>query len=139
MQFSLNSCDALLFSFIHSFVLRPFVGLWPPLQFRNHLYTDGRTPWVLGRVISPSQGRYLYTGQHKHKVNAHIDIHALSGIRTHDPSVRAGEDGSCLRPRGLCDRHVLPLGPDVLPSAPCSLTYILCSLSLCERLNFKTI
>jgi hypothetical protein len=28
------------------------------------------------------------------------DIHALSGIRTHDPSVRASEDNSCLRPRG---------------------------------------
>jgi hypothetical protein len=31
-------------------------------------------------------------------------MHALSGIRTHDPSVRAGEDGSCLRPRDHCDR-----------------------------------
>jgi hypothetical protein len=30
----------------------------------------------------------------------HTDIHALSGIRTHDPSVRAGEDGACLRPSG---------------------------------------
>jgi hypothetical protein len=28
------------------------------------------------------------------------DIHASSGIGTHDPSVRAGEGGSCLRPRG---------------------------------------
>jgi hypothetical protein len=26
----------------------------------------------------------------------HTDIYALSGIETHDPSVRAGEDGSCL-------------------------------------------
>jgi hypothetical protein len=34
------------------------------------------------------------------------DIHALSEIRIHDPSVRAGEDGSCLRPRGHCDRHI---------------------------------
>jgi hypothetical protein len=35
----------------------------------------------------------------------HTGIHALSGIQTHDPSVRASEDGSCLRPRGHCDRH----------------------------------
>jgi hypothetical protein len=28
------------------------------------------------------------------------DIYILSGIRTHDPSVWAGEDSSCLRPRG---------------------------------------
>jgi hypothetical protein len=43
-----------------------------------------------------------YTGQHKHRINT--NIHALSGIRTHDPSVREGEDISCLRPRGHCDR-----------------------------------
>jgi hypothetical protein len=33
----------------------------------------------------------------------HTDIHALSEIRSHDPSVRAREDGSWLRPRGHCD------------------------------------
>jgi hypothetical protein len=57
------------------------------------------------RVISPSQSRYLITGQHKHRINIHTpNIHALSGIRTHDPSVRASEDSSCLRPCGYCDR-----------------------------------
>jgi hypothetical protein len=30
--------------------------------------------------------------------------HTLSGIRTHDLSVGAGEDSSCLRTRGHCDR-----------------------------------
>jgi hypothetical protein len=30
----------------------------------------------------------------------------LSGIRTHDPSVRASEDNLCLRRRGHCDRHL---------------------------------
>jgi hypothetical protein len=55
-------------------------------------------------VISPSQGRYLRTGKHKHVINAHTDIRALSGVRTYDPSFRAGEESSCLRPRGHCDR-----------------------------------
>jgi hypothetical protein len=32
------------------------------------------------------------------------DIHALSGIRAHDPSVQASEDSSCLTPRGHSDR-----------------------------------
>jgi hypothetical protein len=44
----------------------------------------------------------------RHRINAHrthINIHASSGIRTHDLSVGAGEDSSCLRPRGHCDRH----------------------------------
>jgi hypothetical protein len=55
----------------------------------------------LGRGISPSQGLYLNTGQHRHGINAQRQ----SGIRIHDPSVRAGEDSSCLRPRGHCDRR----------------------------------
>jgi hypothetical protein len=60
---------------------------------------------LLGRGISPSQGRYLYTGQYKRRINAHTDINALSWIRTHDPSVRASEDSSYLRPPGHCDRQ----------------------------------
>jgi hypothetical protein len=51
-------------------------------QFLDHSQTVG----LLGRVISSSQGLYLNTGQHKHRINAQTDIHALSGIRTHDPS-----------------------------------------------------
>jgi hypothetical protein len=47
----------------------------------------------------PSQGRYLHTNTKL----TQISIHALSGIRTHDPSVRAGEDISCLRAYGHCD------------------------------------
>jgi hypothetical protein len=39
---------------------------------------------LLGRVISPSQGLYLHrTTQHK---KAQTNIHAVSGIRTHNPS-----------------------------------------------------
>jgi hypothetical protein len=48
---------------------------------------------LLGREISPSQIRYLHKGHHKHRINARKShMHALSGIRTHDPSVRASED-----------------------------------------------
>jgi hypothetical protein len=49
-----------------------------------------------------TQCRYLHIEQHKHSINT--DIHVSSGVRTHDPSVRAGEDSSWLRPRGHCDR-----------------------------------
>jgi hypothetical protein len=37
---------------------------------------------LLGRGISPSQGLYLHTNTEKSQTN----IHAMSGIRTHDPS-----------------------------------------------------
>jgi hypothetical protein len=62
---------------------------------------------LLGRGISPLQGLYLYTEQHKQRINArNTDIHALSWIRTHDLSVRGSEYSSCLRPRGHCDRQL---------------------------------
>jgi hypothetical protein len=41
----------------------------------------------------------------QNNTNTHTDIHAFSGIRTHDPSIRASEDSSCLRPRGHSDRR----------------------------------
>jgi hypothetical protein len=40
--------------------------------------------------------------------NKHIHTpnnHALCGIRTHDPSVRASEDNTCLRQLGYCNRR----------------------------------
>jgi hypothetical protein len=82
--------------------LQHFVGPWQLVQFRNLFYTVGR---LLVREISPSQGRYLHTGQHKHRIYVNSDIRALSQIRTHDPSVREGKDSSCLRPRGNCDQR----------------------------------
>jgi hypothetical protein len=55
---------------------------------------------LLGRVISSSQGLYLYI---KHsKTHMHTpNIHALSGIRSHDPGFRASENSARLRPLGL--------------------------------------
>jgi hypothetical protein len=71
-------------------------GLW--LLFSRFLiYT--RSVGLLGRGISPSQGRYLDTEQ------THMDINASNEIRTHDPSARMGEDGSFLIPRVHCDRQ----------------------------------
>jgi hypothetical protein len=65
----------------------------------------GQSVGHLGRVISSSQGLSTCTQTQK---NAHttqtLNIHALSGIRTHCPGGRASEDSSCLRPLGYCDR-----------------------------------
>jgi hypothetical protein len=48
----------------------------------------------------PCRKAATYTGRDKHRRNA-ADIHSLSGIRTHDPSVRASEVISHLRQRSL--------------------------------------
>jgi hypothetical protein len=57
---------------------------------------------LLGRVISLSQSLYLNTEKRTHISN----IHALIGIRNHDPSFRVSEDSSCLRPLGYPDRRL---------------------------------
>jgi hypothetical protein len=76
--------------FFFQMALPAHSGPRPIIQFRNHF---SQTVGLLGRVISPSQGSYLNTGQHKHRINAYTyqTIHALSGIRTHDPSFRASD------------------------------------------------
>jgi hypothetical protein len=53
---------------------------------------------LLVQEISQSQGRFI------HREYMHTNIHTSIRIRTHDPSVRAAEDCSCLRPSGNCDR-----------------------------------
>jgi hypothetical protein len=76
--------------FSFSMVLPAHSGARPLIQLRNSF---SQTVGLLGRVISPSQGRYLNTGQQAQNERMHTpNIHALCGIRTHDPSVRASEE-----------------------------------------------
>jgi hypothetical protein len=51
------------------FFFNGFSWPWPLVQFRNHF---SQTVGLLGREISPSQGRFLNTGQHKHRINAYL-------------------------------------------------------------------
>jgi hypothetical protein len=97
----LNCVGVMLHLSISLWLYRPFC--WTSAAF-SLSWSFTQSVGLLGRGISPSQGRYLHIGQHKHRINAHTDIHASSGIRTRDPSVWAGEDGSCLRPRSHRDR-----------------------------------
>jgi hypothetical protein len=85
---------------------RASVKRFVSLQFLNLKHSVG----LLGRVISPSQGLYL----------TQTDIHASSGIGTHDPSVRSSDDSSWPRPRGNCDWPVLRHNPEfVFSRGPC--------------------
>jgi hypothetical protein len=98
LHFKFLSTASCVYSFIYSSINGSTAPIepWLLLQFRNLFYTDGRTPWTSDQLVA--RPRYLHTGEHKDRLNAHTDIHASSGIRTHDPSVRANEDSSCLRP-----------------------------------------
>jgi hypothetical protein len=67
------------------------------------LYTVGRTPWTGDQPVA----RPLPTHRTTQIQNKGIHRHpCLELVRTHDPRVRVGEDGSCLRPRGHCDRQL---------------------------------
>jgi hypothetical protein len=76
-----------------------FYFLYPFLLYRT--LTVSRFSFFFGstqpvglhrRVTGPSQGLYLNTGRHKHRVYTHTpNIHVSSGIRTYDPSVRASD------------------------------------------------
>jgi hypothetical protein len=73
-----------------SVALQPFVGPWP---------------WDSLDGGSARRKAATYTQNNTSTELTHTDIHALSGIQTQDPRVRASEDSSCLTPRGHCDRR----------------------------------
>jgi hypothetical protein len=81
------------------------LGPWPLLlQFHDH-FIVGRTPWTSDQLVARPLPKHRTTqtqNKHIHTPN----IHALSGIRTDDPSFRRSEDSSCLRPLGYCDQQL---------------------------------
>jgi hypothetical protein len=78
-------------------------GPRPLIQFRNHFYTDGRTPWTSDQPVARPLHKHKTTQTPYKRIHT-PNINALSGIRTHDPSARASEDILCLKPRGNSDR-----------------------------------
>jgi hypothetical protein len=95
-----------------SMALEPFCWPWPIFSF--FIYTQSVGLYIRG--ISPPHGRYLHTQDSINTEQTHTDIHASSGIRTHDPSVSAGEVISCLRPRCHSDRRMCYLLWDNFPT-----------------------
>jgi hypothetical protein len=66
-------------------------GPWCLIQFRNHFFTHGRSPRTSDQPVARPLPKHRITqtqNKHIHTSN----IHAFSGIRTHDPSVRASDD-----------------------------------------------
>jgi hypothetical protein len=86
------------FSFIRSFVSGSAVLLFGHSLFFSFIISLTRSVGLLGWVISMSQGRYLYTGQHKHRKT-----------RTHTSMPWVGNPRSQLsreqRRRSHSDRH----------------------------------
>jgi hypothetical protein len=87
-------------SFIHEWLYSPLLGA--DLFFSFVIFLYRRQDSLDGG--SARRKAATYTQNNTNIEQTHTDIHALSEIRTHDPSVRASEDSSCPRPRGHCDR-----------------------------------
>jgi hypothetical protein len=85
-----------------SVVLQPFVGPWPLLSFLI-FYTVGRAPWTGDQSVVRSLpiDRTTQT-QNKRTQTAMPRVEFEPTI----PVFGAGEDSSCLKPRGPCDRHI---------------------------------
>jgi hypothetical protein len=90
--------------------------LFHPIQgsslFRNHFFTHSKIPWTSDQPVARPLPKHRTTQTQNKRINT-PNIHALSGMRTHDPSVRASEDSLCLRPRGHCDRLASELAKTV--------------------------
>jgi hypothetical protein len=72
---------------------------WTPAAFSvSWSYTQ--TVGLLGRVISPLQGRYLHTEQHKHRINAH-----RHRCFEWDLNPRSQRSSEYFKPRGHCNRQ----------------------------------
>jgi hypothetical protein len=77
--------------------LQPF-GPWP--LFLIHTQSVG----LFGRGISRLKAA-TYSQEHKQNKRTQTSMPRVE-FEPHYPSVRAGEDGSCLRPHGHCDRRI---------------------------------
>jgi hypothetical protein len=71
-------------------------------------FTDGRTPWTSDQPVAKPLPKHRTTQTQNKRIHT-PNIHVFGGILTHDPSVQASEDSSCLRPRGHCDRPLVTI------------------------------
>jgi hypothetical protein len=81
-----------------------FFSLWLYTQLDLGCFFSFLILYMVG-LLGRGTGRRkaaTYTQNNTIREKMHIDIHASSGIQTHDPSVRVGEDSSCLRPHDHC-------------------------------------
>jgi hypothetical protein len=88
-----------------SMALPAHSGPRPLIQFRNHF---SQTVGFLGRGISPLQGHYLHTGQHKHRINAYTHQTSMPWVGL-EPTIPASERAKTVHAieRGYCDRQFI--------------------------------
>jgi hypothetical protein len=101
----------------------------PLIQFRNHFL---QTVGLLGQVISPSQGLYLNTGQHKHKIKAYTHQTPMPWVGF-EPTIPASERAKTVH---ALDRAATVTG-GVCKCCPISILWVIFQIS--ENLKLKEI
>jgi hypothetical protein len=81
-EIQLTRCETHMCIIIYT----PHTLLFFSMALPAHLQSAG----LLGRVISPSQGRYLNTGQHKHRINAYTQQTSMPCVGF-EPTILASE------------------------------------------------
>jgi hypothetical protein len=90
-------------TYYYQWLYIPLLGLGRSLSF----FILYRVGGLLGRGISPAQGRYLHTGQHKCRINAHKHPYFEWDSNTQSRYLSARRAyASCLTPLGQCDRNI---------------------------------
>jgi hypothetical protein len=75
--------------FLHSsMALQPFVRPWPLLQFRNLIYTDGRTPWTGNQAVARSLPIHRTTQTQNKRIYRYQCLEWDSNPRSQRPSER---------------------------------------------------
>jgi hypothetical protein len=103
---SLESSHPSIHLSIYLWLYSPFLDLHLFFSFLIQCTFD-RTSWTGEQSVARPLSAHRTT--HIHRINAPRHGCLSDGIRTHDCSIRAGEESSCLRPRGNCDRLILKL------------------------------
>jgi hypothetical protein len=101
------SATCTMSDFFFQWLFQPIQG--PGLLFSSVIiFTDSTTPWTSDQPVAMPLSKHRTTQTQNKRIQT-SNIHALIGIRIHDPSVRASEDSLCLRPRGYCDQLPSPI------------------------------
>jgi hypothetical protein len=125
----LRSCKHLNWQFF-STALPAHSGPWPLIQFRNHL---SKTVGPLRRVISSSQGLYLNTRQHKHRINAHTHTHTKHSCLEWDSNPRSQRSSER---RHFMPQTARPLWPADISSLKTKEISSPCEMLSCVKKNF---
>jgi hypothetical protein len=107
------------------------------------LLTIGRNAWASDQLVA----RPLPKHRRAQTQNKHIytpNIHALSGIQTHNHSIRASEDSSCLRPLGYHDwlslcKHMVKIRIELLHLFHFIKFFVVCCSSLVWVCNYSNL